>query len=91
MPPMTETVLSPTELRRAVGISMSYASELLKGTHTPGDGLAVRIWQTTGLKLGKLKGRSDSDVAMLAQFLAGAAPSEPVSGKAKRSKRAAAA
>lgn len=66
-----ETV-TPSALKAALGISLSYASELLNERRTPGDALAARIWRTTGMKLGRLKGRTDADVEALARFHEGA-------------------
>lgn len=60
--------VTPTALKAAVGISISYASELLNQRREPADPLAVRIWRHTGLKLGRLKGRTDEDVRALAKF-----------------------
>jgi transcriptional regulator with XRE-family HTH domain len=54
---------SPTGFAAKVGISVSYASEILTGTRQPSQRLAVRIFRTTGRKFGPILGLSDADIA----------------------------
>jgi transcriptional regulator with XRE-family HTH domain len=56
---------SPTEFAAKVGISVSYASEVLTGTRQPSQKLAVKIYQATGRKLGPIAGLGDDDIAAL--------------------------
>lgn len=65
--------LTPNRLAQAVGISQPYASQLLSGKRPLQLGLAIRIYRTTGVKLGPIAGAADEDIAVLERF-------EPTSG-----------
>jgi transcriptional regulator with XRE-family HTH domain len=60
-----ENPASPTEFAAKVGISISYASEILTGTRQPSQRLAVRIFRATGRKFGPIIGLSDADIAAI--------------------------
>lgn len=65
--------LTPTSLSRAVGISVPYASQLLKGPKSEGGrdmplGLAIRIYRAVGHKLGPISDASDAEIAILERF-----------------------
>jgi transcriptional regulator with XRE-family HTH domain len=75
-PPSVEA-LTPTKLSRAVGISVPYASQILKGegdgARTPSLALAIRIYRATGHKLGPVAGASDAEIDTLERFQGSAA------------------
>lgn len=60
-----QTTASPTLISDRAGISKGYASDLLHGNKKPSDAMAVRIFRSTGLKLGRLASLSDEEVAVL--------------------------
>ncbi|QIG79965.1 helix-turn-helix domain-containing protein [Stakelama tenebrarum] len=60
---------TPTDVSKTCGISVSYASQLLGGTRTPSQALAIRLFDAFGLKLGPLSGLSDCDAASLAKIM----------------------
>lgn len=55
-------------LAEEVGISRSYAHEILSGTRTPSRSLALSIFQRTGRKVGFVAGMADDDIATLARI-----------------------
>lgn len=65
--------LTPTELSRAVGISVPYASQLLRkageaGARTASFGMAIKIYRTTGHKLPPIESATDDEIAVLERF-----------------------
>lgn len=64
--------LTPTALSKAVGISVPYASQLLKpdekDRRTPSVGMAIRIYRATGRKLGPISDASYTEIAILERF-----------------------
>jgi len=59
---------SPTEMAKATGISVPYASQILSGQRVPSRRLAIAIFQTTGHKFGPVSALSDDDIATLARI-----------------------
>ena len=62
--------LTPTKLSRAAGISVPYASQLLRkiDPRTPSFAMAIRIYRETGHKLGPIAGASHGEIETLEQF-----------------------
>ena len=54
--------ITPTQLANAVGISVPYAWQLLKGDRPVSLEMAVRIFDATKLQLGPLEGLSPSEI-----------------------------
>lgn len=69
-----EDALKPTELKEAMGISLSYASMILNGRREPPVALALRIHSRFGVKLGCLTSASDNDIAALRRVHGGEVP-----------------
>lgn len=57
--------LSPTELAEKAGISVPYASQLLRGKRTPTLGFALQIYERTGLQFGVLTGLTAEEIEPL--------------------------
>lgn len=61
--------MTPTELSTAAGISVPYASQLLsddpKQKRDPSLGMALKIYEATGLQLGILKGLTPEQIQPL--------------------------
>lgn len=60
--------LKPTTFAKAVGISVSYASEILKGTRTPSRKLALDIFEKLGVRFPPIEHLSDRDIRALARI-----------------------
>jgi hypothetical protein len=60
--------ITPTELDRATGIGLSYASMVLSGKRVPSPKAAAKIYTETGLKLGLFAQLSDADAAVAARI-----------------------
>ena len=60
--------ITPTELHKAAGISLGYASMILAGERNPSATLAAKIYRETGLKLGLFETLSDADAAVAARI-----------------------
>lgn len=78
MEPAPLEPLTPTSLSKAVGISVPYASQLLKGPRVEGGrdmslAMAIRIYRATSHKLGPISEASDDDIAVLDRFQGAAA------------------
>lgn len=56
---------TPTKFAEAAGISVPYASQLLKGRREPSQSLAIRIFRRTGRKFGPIANLSDDVIAAL--------------------------
>lgn len=54
--------IRPSELSKAAGISVPYASQLLAGLRTPSLPVALRIHDATGAKLGPLSGLNAKEI-----------------------------
>lgn len=54
--------MTPTELSKAVDISVPYASQLIAGVRRPSLPVAVRIYDATGKRMGPLVGLSRDEV-----------------------------
>jgi transcriptional regulator with XRE-family HTH domain len=61
---------SLSELLRGIGISESYASQLVNGRRTPSLQLALRIHREIGVKMGVLKDASDEEIKALSRVAA---------------------
>jgi transcriptional regulator with XRE-family HTH domain len=57
--------ITPTELAERAGISVPYASQVLSGQRGASLGMAFKIYDSTGLQLGILKGLSEETVEEL--------------------------
>jgi len=60
--------LKPTAFARTVGISVPYASQILRGLKTPTHALAIRIYRATGRKMPPIEGVSDAEIEVLERF-----------------------
>jgi transcriptional regulator with XRE-family HTH domain len=60
--------LTPTKLAEAVGISVPYASQIMKGRRIPLTPMAVRIYRATGHKFGPIAKASEDEIAVLERF-----------------------
>lgn len=63
--------LTPTKLSKAVGISVPYASQLLRGGEggrTPSVPMAIRIYRETGAKLGPIATATPEEIDTLERF-----------------------
>ncbi len=60
--------LTPTELVRATGMSMPYASQILADKRTPSRAMAITIFRKLGVKLGPIKGATDDEIEVLERF-----------------------
>lgn len=58
----------PTELARAAGISVPYASQILSGVKPLHCGLAIKIWDAFRVKLGPISEATDEEIAVLRRF-----------------------
>lgn len=56
---------TPTEMAKAAGISVPYASQILSGQRCPSRGLAISIFRATGRKFGPIEALSDADIDTL--------------------------
>jgi transcriptional regulator with XRE-family HTH domain len=56
---------TPTDFADKAGISISYASELLRGKRTPGARLAIDIFRRTGRRFGVVTLATDADIDAL--------------------------
>lgn len=63
-----QEALTPTSLSNAAGISVPYASQILKGKRQPSREIALAIYKATGRKFGHLASLSDRDVKALARL-----------------------
>jgi hypothetical protein len=69
----TDTDLTPTKLARAAGISVPYASQLLKkpgsdGSRTASLQMAIKIFRATGHKLAPIADATEEEIATLERF-----------------------
>lgn len=65
--------IKTSELASVVGISMSYASEILSAKRAPSRSLAIAIYRKTGRKFGPIAGLSDADIDTLERIESAAA------------------
>jgi len=63
-----DTNLTPTKLAASVGISLPYASQILNGRRACPQGLAVRIYRATGIKLAPITEATDAEIEVLERF-----------------------
>lgn len=64
MPAPTEASLLAKRIRQA-GVSEGYSHDLARGNRRPSLSLAIRIFRTTGLKLGPIANAADTDIEVL--------------------------
>ena len=62
--------LSPTELSQRADISVPYASQLLRGKRSPSIGIALQIYDKTGLQFGFLVGLTPDEIEPLRRKVA---------------------
>lgn len=62
--------LSPTELADRAGISVPYASQVLRGKRVPTYGMALQIYDKTGLQFGILAGLTPEEIEPLRRKVA---------------------
>ena len=55
----------PTEFAAAAGISVPYASQILRGERTPSQQLAISIYRKTGRKFGPIAKATDEEIDVL--------------------------
>ncbi|MNU45841.1 hypothetical protein D3C71_346910 [compost metagenome] len=60
--------LTPTSLAKALCISVPYASQILNGKRDLSRDMAVRLFRTTGEKLGPIALATDEEIAVLEAF-----------------------
>jgi transcriptional regulator with XRE-family HTH domain len=58
----------PSQLSEAVGISVPYASQILKGRRVPPQAMALRIYRATGWKTGPIADATEEDIEVLERF-----------------------
>jgi transcriptional regulator with XRE-family HTH domain len=63
-----EPGLTPTNLARAAGISVPYASQILSGVKTPPAATAIRIFRATGQRFGAISDATEDEIAVLERF-----------------------
>lgn len=64
MPAPTPESLLAKKIREA-GVSEGYSHDLARGKRRPSKPLAIKIYRTTGLKLGPISGLPDTDIDVL--------------------------
>lgn len=57
--------IRPADLQTRASISKGYASDLLAGNKQPSPAMAVRIYRTTGLKLGPIASLTEVEIDVL--------------------------
>lgn len=62
--------LSPTELAGKSGISVPYASQVLRGKRIPSLTIALQIYDKTGLQFGFLRGLTTDEIEPLRRKVA---------------------
>lgn len=67
--------MTPTQLSKAAGISVPYASQIISNERNPSRSLAIHILRTAGFRHAVLDGLSDAEIEMLERI-------EPYAGKA---------
>lgn len=70
--------MTPTELTKAAGISMPYASQILSGERPPSRPLAIHIFRRTGWKHDVIADLSGDQIDLLESV----APWKPMSERA---------
>lgn len=64
--------MTPTELSKAAGISVPYASQILSGdpasARTPSRALAIHIWRKTDWRHDSIADLTDEQIAMLEEL-----------------------
>jgi transcriptional regulator with XRE-family HTH domain len=70
---LKERGLRPVDLARLLGYSKSHISHLASGNKPIRRPTAIKIYRTTGMKVGPIAGLSDSDIDVLERFLVGKA------------------
>lgn len=60
--------LTPTSLAKALSISVPYASQILSGKRDLSRDMAVRLFRTTGKKLGPIALATDEEISVLEAF-----------------------
>jgi hypothetical protein len=60
--------MTPTDLHKAAGISVPYASQILTGARAPSRPLAIHIWRKTGWRHESIADLSDEHITMLEQI-----------------------
>lgn len=67
---MDEATPSLAEKLRSIGISASYASQIMTGFRPPSLALALRIHREIGEKLGPIAGATDDEIKALERVIA---------------------
>jgi transcriptional regulator with XRE-family HTH domain len=62
--------MRPTDLAEMIGVSVAYASQLLSGARKPSLELALKYFDSAGVRLGPLVGASDAEIATLRKLAA---------------------
>lgn len=57
--------MTPTELHRAAGISVPYASQIISGARDPSRSLAIHIYRKTGWKHSTIEMLTDEQLGVL--------------------------
>lgn len=65
--------MTPTQLAKATGLSVPYASQLLSGRRAPSRQAAFVIYDKVGLQMGDLTNLSDKEIETLRRIEARAA------------------
>lgn len=68
MPEPLSVAFTPTDLARAAGISVPYASQVMSGARPLHRGLALKIWQAFGVKIGPIADATDAEIDVLLRF-----------------------
>lgn len=67
---MDDAAPTLAEKLRSIGISASYASQIMTGFRSPSLALALRIHREIGVKLGPISGASDDEIKALERVAA---------------------
>ena len=54
--------MTPTELSKAAGISVPFASQIISGKRKPSLGMALQIYDAAGVQFGPLAGLDTADI-----------------------------
>ena len=72
-PMKTTADISPTRLAEAIGISQSYASQLLSGARPISAAQAIKAYRATGVRLSPIAEATEAEIEVLERFTPGAA------------------
>jgi transcriptional regulator with XRE-family HTH domain len=68
IPAEDAVTLTPTQLARAMDISVGYASQLLSGVRGASYWMLCQIYRKTGVRIDKIVGATDAEIDVLEKF-----------------------